>query len=283
MDPEDLYRLPPEDFTAARDAAATQAKAAGDKDAAAALKALRKPSVSAHLVNRLATEEAEVLEQLLALGPALAEAQAQGQGDTLRTLGAQRRELVQAVTSRAVELGSRAITAAVREEVAGTLEAALADPGSAEAVRSGRLLRALSYAGFGDVDLSGAVAPGTSTPKPEPPKQQKEPDDAAAQRRQRIAEAEAAALEAAGALDDAVRSCEQAERERGAAEDSAAAAHEEVDRLRAVMAEAEQAAREADGAKVKVAKAADKAVAAVRRAQAREEQARKELDQLRRG
>ena len=282
MDAADLYRLPPEDFTAARDAAAKQAKAAGDKEAAAALKALRKPSVPAHLVNLLATDEAELLEQLLALGPALAQAQAQGQGDALRELGAQRRELVQAVAARAVELAGRDVSAAVREEVASTLETALADAASAEAVRSGRLVRALSYAGFGDVDLSDAVARATGPGTPNKPVRPA-PDVEAEQRRQRVAEAEAAALDAAGALDDAVRACERAERERATAEEQAGAAHEEVERLRAALTEAEQAARERDSARAKAAKAAEKAVAAVQRAQAREEEARSALDRLRRG
>ena len=92
-------------------------------------------------------------------------AQSGGDADALRTLGAQRRELVEAVVGAAVGLAGRTVTAAVREEVAATLEAALSDPASADAVRSGRLVRPLSYAGFGGVDLSGAVAaaprPGT--------------------------------------------------------------------------------------------------------------------------
>lgn len=282
MDADELYRLPPEGFTAARDAAAKQAKADGDKEVAAALKALRKPTVSAHLVNLLAQREAELLEQLLALGPALAQAQAQGQGDALRTLGAQRRELVEAVTARAVGLVAREVTAAVREEVAGTLEAALADPSSAEAVRSGRLVRPLSYSGFGDVDLSGAVAPRPAAAE-QKARRGRRPEVAAQERRQRVAEAESAALEAAGALDDAVRACEQTERERAHAHERAAQAHEEVEQRRAALVAAEQAARAAEAQAAQAGKRADRAVAAVRRAQTREEQARAALDQLRRG
>ncbi|MCY7366514.1 MAG: hypothetical protein LH469_14570, partial [Frankiaceae bacterium] len=94
MDAADLYRLPPEDFTAARDAAAKAAKAGGDADVAKALRALRRPSVPAWLVNGLVAQEPELLEQLLDLGPALAHAQAAGEGDALRELGAQRRALV---------------------------------------------------------------------------------------------------------------------------------------------------------------------------------------------
>jgi hypothetical protein len=158
VDAAELYLLPPEDFTAARDAAAAQAKADGDRPAAADLKALRRPSVAAWLVNRLAVHEAELLDSLLGLGPELAQAQSSGSGDLLRELSGQRRALVEAVTARAVALADRQVPSAVRAEVSGTLEAALSDPGSAQAVRSGRLVRALSYAGFGGVDLAGAVA-----------------------------------------------------------------------------------------------------------------------------
>ena len=100
VDAADLYQLPPEDFTAARDAAAAQARADGDRSAATGLKALRRPSVAAWLVNRLAASEAELLASLLALGPELARAQAAGSGEVLRELSAQRRSLVDAVTSR---------------------------------------------------------------------------------------------------------------------------------------------------------------------------------------
>ncbi|MCW2667516.1 MAG: hypothetical protein JWN57_2478, partial [Frankiales bacterium] len=65
--PEDLYALPPEEFTAARDAAARQARADGDRAGAAALKALRKPTAPAHLVNLLVRAEPDLVDQLLEL------------------------------------------------------------------------------------------------------------------------------------------------------------------------------------------------------------------------
>lgn len=269
VDPSDLYLLPPEDFTAARDAAAKQARADGDAVGAQALKALRRPSVAAHLVNLLADREPELLAQLLELGPALASAQVAGSGDALRELGAQRRQLVDAVTARAAELARREVSPAAREEVAATLEAALADLASADAVRSGRLVRALSYAGFGDVDLEGAVAAA-----PGPQEVRQPPDTAAAER---------AALEAAGALDDAVGACRAAEREREDADRAAAEADEEVARLRRQLSDAEQAAGAAHEEQDRRAAAAEEAVQAVRRAQQQEEQARTELDRLRRG
>lgn len=278
---DQLYALPPEDFTAARDEAARQAKAAGDADLAKQVKALRRPSVGAWLVNLLASREGELLEQLLSLGPALAQAQAQGQGEELRQLGAQRRELVTAVATRAVELGGRSVSAAVREEVASTLETALADPASADALRSGRLVRGLSYAGFGGVDLAGAVA-GSGRTMP-PRRAAKKDASRADDRSARIAEAEAVALAAAGRLDDVVRACEQAERARTAAEQQAEQAHHEVDRLQQALRGAEAAAHEADRQRKAAERDADGAVTAVRKAQRSADGARAELDRLRRG
>jgi hypothetical protein len=275
VDAPDLYRLPPEEFTAARDSAAKAAKDEGDAEAAKELKALRKPSVAAWLVNLLVAEQPELVEQLLALGPALAQAQTAGQGDELRALGAQRRELVDAVVARAVELADRSTTAAVRDEVASTLETALADPEAADAVRSGRLVRALSYAGFGGVDLAGAVARTSSSPKAKAPRKA---DD----RGERVAVAEAAALEAAGRLDDAVRACEQAQREREAAQRLADTARTQADELRSRLAEVEATATQAESQRRKAEKAAEAAVGTVRKRQAGEEQARAELDRLRR-
>jgi hypothetical protein len=272
VDEDALYVLPPEDFTAARDAAARAAKAAGDADRAKELKALRRPNASAWLVNLLATHESDLLEQLIALGPALAQAQAQGRGNELRELGAQRRELVEAVTERAVALGERPVTSSVRAEVSATLDTALADPEAADAVRSGRLVRPLSYAGFGGVDLDGAVA----VSRPQPAKAPERDRDA-------VADAEAAALEAAGQLDDAVRECEVRAAEREAAEQQQAEAERSVERARRALAEAEAAAEQARSTTDAAAEAVAAATLAVRAAQSAAEQARGELDRLRRG
>lgn len=173
MDLEDiagrLYGLFPESFTEARDEAVREARGAGDRELARRVQALRRPTASAALVNGLRSGDPALLEQLLALGPELARAQSEGAGETLRELSGQRRAVLQAVVSRAVELSERAVTAPVRAEVEGTFEAALADPTSAEAVRSGRLVRALSYAGFGGVDLADAVALPERPPRPARP------------------------------------------------------------------------------------------------------------------
>jgi hypothetical protein len=159
---DELYGVPPSAFIPARDERADQARAAGDKDLAAAIRKLRRPTVSAFVVNLLAREAPGQVDELLELGASLREAQQALAGDRLRELSAQRRRLVTGLAQEARRLAEQAgqpLAAQAEREVQETLEAALADPAIAEAVRSGRLTTALSYAGLGaSVDVDGAVA-----------------------------------------------------------------------------------------------------------------------------
>ncbi|HEU0193277.1 MAG TPA: hypothetical protein VFQ71_03705, partial [Gaiellales bacterium] len=70
-----LYGVSLEEFVAARAAAARELRGEGRRDEAAAVQALRKPSVAASIVNRLARDEASLLADLLATGARLREAQ----------------------------------------------------------------------------------------------------------------------------------------------------------------------------------------------------------------
>lgn len=298
----DLYALAPEEFTAARDEQVRQARKQGDRERAAQLAALRRPTGSAHAVNALVRAEPALVEQLLELGAQLAAAQAGGQGEALRQLGGQRRQLVEAVADRAAAATGAALSPAVRTEVVATLEAALADPPSAEAVRSGRLVRALSYAGFGGVDLEGAVArPLQEAPSPPPQADRRRgrtrvvhpAEDARAERareeraraaeaarRARVERAQQAALDAAGLLDDAVRAAQaaEAERERRVAQSTEAA--EQVADAEHRLAEARERRVEAEAAERRTVRELDRAYATVRAAQEAAERARAALDRL---
>ncbi|MGZ6826063.1 MAG: hypothetical protein ACXVGH_04675 [Mycobacteriales bacterium] len=279
----DLYALPPEEFTAARDAAAKADRS---------LKALRRPTVAAWVVNTLVRREPALVEDLVALGAALAQAQQAGEGQQLRELAGRRRALVQELTATAVGLVGRPVGDAARAEVAATLDAALADPASAEAVRSGQLVRALAFAGFGGVDLQDAVAR-----LPRPAGRQRRGDEPTPRSGGAVQQAERAALEAAGALDDAVRAADAAARSRDReqqalqdavrAEADAAAA---VEGARAALEAAEDALEAARSRRTERARAArsaeresDGATREVARAQAEADAARAALDALRRG
>ncbi|MBM7831575.1 vacuolar-type H+-ATPase subunit I/STV1 [Agromyces cerinus] len=156
-----LYALRPDEFTAARNARA-QTVAADDRELAARIRELRRPSPAAWLVNQLVRHRPVEVEAVLDLGAEARETQGRFDATELAELGRQRRRLVSALAHEAgalaEELGSPVRTP-VLDEVAQTLQAAMSDAAAADAVRTGRLVRALEAVGV-EVDLSDAVAGG---------------------------------------------------------------------------------------------------------------------------
>ncbi len=142
-----------------------EARQAGDRDLARAIARLRRPTRAAWLANLLARERAEQLDGLLALANDLASAQRTLDGGALRALSAQRSRLVSAMAREGGRLAAQAgdiATESVVRDLAGILDAALADPAVAAEVRSGRLTRTVSYSGFGP-------GPGSAPAERRPP------------------------------------------------------------------------------------------------------------------
>jgi hypothetical protein len=234
-----LYALPPEEFTAARDAAA---KKSTDPQLTKAIKSLRKPTVSAHVVNQLVREHADDVDGLLAIGDALRAAMTGDKGD-VRRLTEQRRDLIGSLVSAD-------LAASVRDDVTATLEAATADPALGQAVRSGRLVKPLRYAGFGAMpDLGDAVAtalPKRSTAAKKPPAQKSaakptRPERDLTELRQRVLDLAGAADDAQRRYDEAARAVTEARKLLDRAEEERTAAHKAA---REAHAEAEKARRE---------------------------------------
>ncbi len=154
-----LYGLPMADFTPTRDALVKEHKA--DKAFAAQVRALKKPSLAAWVVNLLVRRDAAQVEQVLSMGEALREAQANLDGDELRALTRQRRQLTAAVTTQARGMAREEgvkVTQAVADQVEATLTAAMVDAGAATAVRSGLLVASLTATGVGVVEAADALA-----------------------------------------------------------------------------------------------------------------------------
>ncbi|WP_216084923.1 hypothetical protein, partial [Shigella sp. SHS-8] len=119
----ELCALPPDRFTAARNA-----KAAADPALAKAIKALRKPVVAAWAVNVLVQEGG--LADALALAAELREAQDDLDAAELGRLSKQRRALVAGLAKQAVARGAdRGVTVsgAARDDVEKTINAAVMD------------------------------------------------------------------------------------------------------------------------------------------------------------
>src|SRR5436309_30272 len=104
---DELYALPPEDFIAARDEAAKSA----DGDDRKAVKALRRPTVSAYVVNALVRRRRDEVDALVALGDEMRDAMT-GKGD-VRTLTEERRHSISDLVGAAAEAADRELTAAI--------------------------------------------------------------------------------------------------------------------------------------------------------------------------
>ena len=234
------------------------ARSDGNRPLAAALGRLRKPTVGAWVLNQLVRDQAEVGEQLGALGAELRRAQDQLSGDALRQLASQRQRLVAALVRSARRIAAREghpVTAATAFEVEQTLHAALADPDVAEEVGSGRLTRSITRTGF------EAEAP----PEPRPRKADaarpvrrlravrddevpEEDPTVARERRRREQERERLREEArvaAEARDDTERAYQQAEERLAGAERARSATADAAEELRRQLAEAEETERAA--------------------------------------
>ena len=174
---DELYVLPPHSFTEARNARVTEAKSAGDRGAAGELAGLKRPTVGAWLVNLVALRRPDAVAELIAVGERLRAAQDAvspgGQaGRRLRELAEERRGAIEsvlgAVRGLVSEAGEPEPSAAQLAEAEATFAAAMADEDAAGEVRAGRLVRPLSYSGFGSfgVGFSAGTAGGAGRAAP---------------------------------------------------------------------------------------------------------------------
>ena len=284
---EQLYSLPLGEFTAARDALVKQHRGT---DLARDLKALRKPTTAAWVVDLLVRHETEQVEQVLSVGAALREAQEAMSADELRTLTRQRRQLTAAVTTTARGLAREhglRVTEAVAEQVQATLTAAMADAECARAVRSGLLVAPLETTGMDDVDVAGALAlpqalgfeaPAAAPEAPPRPELRVVPDPEAE------AKARAAAQDELDAADEELAAAREAREEVGQRVEELEArslqVQSEIDELRRRLAELEETSDEVDDELGGAEEERDEAQAALEEAQAERDRAAAALTAL---
>jgi hypothetical protein len=147
---EELYGADPEAFTGRRGELAAAARDAGDRAAAKAIGALRRPTRAAWVVNQLARADPSAPGKLAELAAALRAAQQAGHGPRLRELSAARGSLVDALTAQALAVaGVAEPPPSLRLEVAQTLTAVIADPAVAADFATGTLTHAVQWSGFG--------------------------------------------------------------------------------------------------------------------------------------
>lgn len=263
---EDLYGLPLEEFTKARDALARSTAKEQGKEAGAAIKALKKPSVAAWALNQLARRHPEDVSQLLEAGARLRRAQ------TATLEGGDPAELREATRAEAAEVTAaaglaRSILAeagrpgsdAQLDRMVSTLRAAAVDPVGGEQLRRGVLTADLNPAGFGfgtgtdDLDLEAALAASTKAP----PRRSRQEAKARREEERLRTRAEAEAAERAArhrewkaevdkARAHADRLVAKADEAAARARDAQAAADEALARLEALEEEEPDQARRRD-------------------------------------
>jgi hypothetical protein len=224
----ELYAADPDGFTERRQELFTSAREAAEPAAAKQIAALRKPTRSAWVVNRLVREDPEVRTRLDEMSTDLRAAAGSADGTKIRELTAARSRLVDELTRQALQVSDLpAPPAALREEVTATLDAAIADP--EVAANLGTLVRAAHWAGFGLDSMTPfpADAPSPSArkaptapaspripkpsepPTPEPPT----PAEAAAERDRRHQEKIQLAERTVAEADQAAESANLAEQD----------------------------------------------------------------------
>ena len=238
---DELYGLAPQAFTAARDAYIAEAKGVGNRTLATELAGWKRPSVAAGLVNLVALRRPDAVQGLIELGQAIREAQGNVTPIQLRDLSAQRRKELDAVValaqSLAAERGDAAPSRAVLAEVESTFAAAMVDDAAASLVKSGRVVKSLSYSGFGqpagdasaDWGVFAASAPQRAAPEKAADKAADKPTGKSVGKKAAEEEAEQAAARAAA---------EAAQRR--------AAAEERMSRARQLLADTTTAQAEAE-------------------------------------
>ena len=241
---DSLYGVEPGAFTAQRTRLAEAAKERGDAAAAKRISAARKPTTAAWIVNRLALGRTDTKRRLSDLGDRLRAAHAAMDGEQIRDLSAEQHRLIDELARTAFDAAEmKRPSSTLRDDVTGTLQAAIADP--EVTARLGRLARPERWSGFGAVDDASPVSTPT---RATPARKQVEKLKAA------VAAAERAKAEADGTL-----SRLQAER---------AAARQRRDEARATLRKAEREVDRAEDNYEKAVRASSAAADSVKEAKA---------------
>jgi hypothetical protein len=265
---EELYGLPPGEFTVARDARAKELRSEGDRDAANAVKALRRPTVAAWALNQLSRQRGEDLDRLLAAGEELRAAQEEllGGGDrsAFQEAATRERELVAQLTADAAALASEAGErgAGLQEKVAETLHAAALDKDTAEELRAGRLVKERdAIGGFGAAAGAASAAP-RQTPRKQPKKKERRPSPPEKPSRQALTVARTDERHARRELEAAERAVQNAQERAEAAEAHAKEANERARTTAERLKEAKRAQAAARKAHARAERALAKAESA---------------------
>lgn len=267
-DAEDLYTVAPEEFIGARNELVRRLRAEKQRDEAAAVAKLRKPSATAWALNQVARSQPALIEDALAAGAQLrkaTDAAVGGDAAGLRKAASAERAASDSVVDAAVGvLGKQAS----RPQLASTLRAAVLDEAVADELRRGVLTGDHDAPGFGfgfglGEDVEVAAAPAATKAAKRAPAATKP----AAKKR----------AAAAAPKEDRASAKARADAERRARQEADAKAREERRRLAELRADVKRLEKRAD----RLARDAERAEEEARRVRAEADAAASEAEAAR--
>jgi chromosome segregation ATPase len=228
-----LYVAPREEFVRERDALVRTLRKAGDRDAAAEVGALRKPTLVAWTVNQLAHKERRDIDLLLDAGKRIIDAQessiAKGGRADLDAAQSSLRRAISGLTAQASAILGPEASKTTLARVAETLRTAATAPAGRELLARGRLSEELSATGW---EIVAGFAPSPRAKSKRAGKQVDAPPDTAAKR---AAEIQAQARR----LRELKASLTAAEKRQRTASRQERAAAERLEDLRAARSDAD--------------------------------------------
>lgn len=262
-----LYGVPLDEFIAERDALAKTLTRDGDREAAAQIKALRKPTVGAWALNQAVRRRRKETRALLSTAERLQEAQeallSGGDPSDLRKATREERELTSTLADSAEAIASEAGKSgpALRDRVRATLHAAALDDEARAELETGRFTREREAVGLGAFG-AGSTSPTSAPSRPKAPSRgparkpatRKRARSAAKPARAPKGKSAASARERAAGREEAAREARLAEAEQQLSEareahEAAVAEHQAVagtlEAARKALREAEVAERDA--------------------------------------
>lgn len=254
-DLDELFAAEPSDFVAARAALVKRLRQGGDREAAAEVAKLRKPTAVAWALNQLTRREGGQVDALLRTDERMRGLmQSGGRATELRAASAERKDIVRGlarVASAILAGAGHKATPSAGEKIFETLQAVATDPEAREALRRGRLAGDVQPSGFGEDLVAGPASAAAGGAGSQAAGATEAGDDTArrAQRAQElrllVAEARRTARRRAGEAQELRRAAERLARDAAEAERLARRARKDADRAAATLDQAVQASEEA--------------------------------------
>ena len=211
---DELFAAPLDEFVAVRNRIASELGKAGDKDAAAEVKAIRKPSVVVWALNGLARQDKAGVKALVDAADRMRKVQSGRSRTSFADAQKGLSEATRKLAKRGAELlaeGDRKPSDAMIQRLDRALTAAAASPEASDRLRAGRLLEEPEPVGFGGIGEVVTPAPTRGRAAKQPTARERRAAEREAERQERIEEAQRELREAKAAAARLSREAERAQ------------------------------------------------------------------------